>query len=433
MRRIGICLACVLAGLSGVQACPQAEKAAKAPVILEAGVNAENPARIHVLLEDPTPKAADLPGRDGWLVYEKTQTGKTAPARMHKLEVESVDTSELGTSDMLYLNLKEPVSDDVTWMELTMSGESYLLHQQVSFHPKKGGEKPPPLAGAPNKSDSDVYFNGSLAATAGQSPVYNIDAFAGYMEGLQSKKRYFGELGAYGQVRTIQSNAINPNSFEVYGVYQRMVTKTEHWYGPFQAPYVTYRFAGWEFDLGGKELNFVTSPVVTIPFRFSGKQGVMKKGFTAPHMVLHLGTEFVDVEQSALARTGAWHTRGLMGVSFATAYQPADATKYLDSVTLSSAYQVRLVSAPEIFYDPKFATINRATGVAVTPPMLGTQPRHFVDTTLCYHLTKWVGVTFENTYGSLPPAFNKTPVTYNLGLSFTLKEPSAARYSILRP
>ena len=415
-----------MVGLAGVA------RAQDTPVIMDAGVNAENHARIHVLLQEPAPKAGSLPDKSGWLVYEKTQEKKGEPPVLHKLDVESVDTSELSASDLLYLNLKEPVSDKVTWMELTVSGSNYLLHQAVSF-PAKSGEKPAPFAASSSRGDSDVYFNGSLAAASGQSPIYNIDAFAGFMEGMQKGKKYYGELGMYGQVRTIQSDAVNPNSLEVYGVYQRLLTHSAHWYGPFQVPYLSYRFAGWEFDTGGKDVNFVTSPVVTVPFRLSGKQGVLKSGFSAPHVVLHLGAEFVDPEKSALAAKGGWHARGLLGAGFSTAYKPDEGKKFFDSATLNAAYQVRLLSAAEVYYDPKFARVDPSTGNVVVPPLSGSQARHYVDTTLCYNFAKWVGVSFEYTYGSLPPAFNLTPSTYNVGLTFTLKQASSGRYAILRP
>jgi len=100
---------------------------------------------------------------------------------------------------------------------------------------------------------------------------------------------------------------------------------------------------------------------------------------------------------------------------------------------VTSAYQVRILSAPEIFYDPKFGVLNKTTGKTVIPPLLGTQPRHNVDTKVTYSLVKWAAFTFENTYGSLPPVFVKTDQTFSFGLSFTLKQTSYGRYSILRP
>jgi len=431
-------LACAVTGLSTANGqTPAAKsKAAKTPVVSGAIVDSSNRSAIYVTFDYPVPVINDLPGADRWTIYEKTQEGKDGPPHIDKLEVESIDTSDFANSNTILLKLRNPVSRDAKALDMTLITSTYILHLPAATLPATPNDNSASqhLAGSTGKSDSDIYFNGSFAATDGSSPIYDVDAFAGYMEGMQRGKAYYGEVGVYGQVRTKQSLTVDPNSFQVYGVYQRLLSNSSHWRGQFQMPYINYRFAGWEFDLSGKQLNFVTSPIVAIPVRLSKKTlGQIEPGFSVPHMVLTLGPEFVDVEKSALAATGTWHTRGLFAASFASGYKAPEPMKLFEAVQLTSSYQVRLPSAPEIFYDPKFAKLNPATGKTVTPPMLGTQPRHFVDTTICYNFVKWVAFTFENTYGSLPPAFNKTDPTFTLGLSFTLKQTSYGRYSILRP
>ncbi len=405
-----------------------------APVITGEVVDSSNRASIFVAFDYPIPKVDDLPKAEAWEIYQKVVEEGGTP-RIEKLTVDAVDASMLATSSTVLLKLKIPVSKDARSLDITLITATYILHLPAATLPARpADEGGPKLEGSKGKSDSDIYFNGSYAATEGSGSIYDIDAFAGYMEGLQKGKKYYGELGAYGQVRTKQSTTVSPNSFQVYGVYQRLLSNGTQWKSQFQIPYLNFRFAGLEFDLSGKQLNFVTSPVLTLPVRLSGKTlGRVEPGFTVPHMVFTLGPEFVNVGKSALAPTGQWHTRGLFGASFAAGYEAPEPKKLFESLQLSSSYQVRLPSSPEIFYDDKFATTNPLTGKMVTPPRLGTQPRHFVDTTICYNLVKWVGVTFENTYGSLPPAFTKTDATYTVGLSFTLKQTSYGRYSILRP
>jgi hypothetical protein len=227
---------------------------------------------------------------------------------------------------------------------------------------------------------------------------------------------------------------VDPNSFLVYGIYEKNLGG-DKWLGPFQQPfYFNYRFAGAEFNRTGDQINFVTSPMLTVPMRLSGKlQSQLPQGVsTFPSVNLVMGTEFVDVEKSVLAPTGHWHTRGLLGATFAAGVAPKK--PWLYSVQFTSSYQIRLPSAPEIYFDPKFATVNPATGkVGATPPRLGTQPRHSIDSKVTYNIFEWFGFTFEHTYGSLPPSFVKTDQTFALGLTFTLKETSNARYAILRP
>jgi len=101
---------------------------------------------------------------------------------------------------------------------------------------------------------------------------------------------------------------------------------------------------------------------------------------------------------------------------------------------LAVAASNQLHHYPAIPYDDRFAPVDPVTGrKGDTPPMLGTQPRRSLDTQLTYMFVKWAGVSFEHTYGSLPPAFEKTGNTFKVGLTFTLKETSFGRYSILRP
>jgi hypothetical protein len=148
-------------------------------------------------------------------------------------------------------------------------------------------------------------------------------------------------------------------------------------------------------------------------------------------MTATLGVEVVDAKESALPITQPWHTRGLVGATFSAGYVPA--TPRFNSISVTSNWQMRLPSAPEIFYDPKFAPRN-ANGTRGNPPaMLGTQPRHYVDSSVTYNLYSWIGLTFEHSFGSLPPAFNKTNHTFEVGVSLTLKQSGNGRNSILRP
>ena len=176
----------------------------------------------------------------------------------------------------------------------------------------------------------------------------------------------------------------------------------------------------------------MTSPVLTLPFRLSRKlSGPVEPGLTFPHMTLQAGTEFVNVWESALA-VKAWHTRGLLGATFAAGFAPE--TTYFNSFQVTASYQVRIPSSAEIFYDSRFAPVDPKSGKkGATPPLLGTQARHSIDTKLTYSFVKWAGISFEHTYGSLPPAFSFSGDSFAVGLTFTLKQTSYGRYSILKP
>jgi len=414
--------------------------AAKDPTVSAQIVDSSNRTLIHVIFDYPLPKVDDISAPASWVIYIKSQDGKNLP-QIQRLDVDSVDMSTFTQENSITLKLRTTVPPNVKMLDTTLLTSTSIMHlaqvtdsaslATVASKPAGGNN---PLTTSANRGDSDVYFNGSYTATEGGSPIYNVDAFAGYMQALQGKTAYYGKLGAYGQLTTKTSPTIDPNSFLVYLVYQRLISSSSSWHGQFQIPYFNYRFAGSEMDKSGAQINFIDSPVVTFPVRLSGRTlGRIEPGLTVPHMTLTLGTEFVDVEKSVLAPTGTWHTRGLASATFTTGFKAPKPMMLFDSVELTSSYQVRILSAPEIFYDPKFGVLNKATGKTVIPPMLGTQPRHYVDTKLSYCFAKWAAFTFENTYGSLPPVYLKTDQTFALGLSFTLKQTSYGRYSILRP
>ncbi|MGI8741713.1 MAG: hypothetical protein ACR2NN_03915 [Bryobacteraceae bacterium] len=389
---------------------------------------------ILILFDSPYPASTDVNSAGSWVIVSQSPSG------VKKYSVAGVDASALDPRSQVEKTIKLQLSDEVppntTLLDITLVNSRTVLHFAPVTDPNALGGTPKPgsvLSPARNKTDSDIYFNGSYTAVKAGDPVYDIDAFAGYMLAMQNSSRYFGKIGLYGQARTRMNSTADPNSFLAYLVYQRVIGNATRWWGPFQSPYLNFRFGGVEFDRKADEFNFVTSPVVTLPFRLSGKlSGPIEPGGTFPHMTLFFGTEFVNVRKSVLAPVDNWHTRGLLGATFAAGIAPGK--NLLDSIQLTSAYQVRLPSAPEIFFDDKFAPIDPSTGKkGKTPPMLGTQARHSVDTKLTYNVSKWAGLTLEHTYGSLPPVFIKTEHSFTVGLSFTLKQTSYGRYSILKP
>ena len=382
--------------------------------------------RIH--FDDPAPDVAAIQRTDFWLVYSK------ASDKVRKHTVAGVDTSGFSQQNTIVLQLTQAVPPDWDDLDVSLVNERTILHVDsnvVTKRPSGNSNQQGSLEAATKRDDSDIYFSGSYTGVVDGDPVWDIDAFGGYMKAVQTSSHYWGYLGFYGQMKTNSSATADPDSFLTYGVYQRALSKS--WLGPFQAPYLNYRFAGWEFDREGKELNFVTSPVLTIPLRLSGKlKGPVEPGLTLPHMTLQLGTEFVDALKTPLAEAKNWHTRGLVGVTFSAGYAPE--SNGLHSILFTSSYQVRIPSASEIFYDDKFAPVDPTTGKkGDTPQMLGTQARHTVDTTLTYMFLQWAGLSFEHAYGSLPPAFAFTGHSFKVGLTFTLKQTSFGRYSILKP
>jgi hypothetical protein len=433
MRNRAICLALVLVLALPVWAKPKIEriKAKKGSSIIS----------IH--FDNPLPSAAEVANTNFWVVVGESKNG------VHRYTVVSVEPC-LSPADVkspdcnavdgyVRLHLTENVLADNTKIDLTLINNTAIVNVPA-FQLSK--DQSGPLGIGKSKTDSDVYFSGSYTAVVNGDPVWDVDAFAGYMHSLGSGR--FGQFGFYGQARTKKSDNADPNSFLDYLVWSRRIslgTKLSNgirvsrgFLGPFEAPIFNYRVAGTEFDRDGKQLNFINSPVLTLPLRFLiHPENPVSPSVTTPTMTLQLGTEFVKVEKSrVLAPEKNWYTRGLLGATFSAGYAPEKPA--FDSITFSSAYQVRLPTAGEIYFDKRNAPIDPKTGKrGTTPALLGTQARHNVDSKISYNFTKYLGISFEHTYGSLPPIFTRNEHSFALGFTLTLKQTSYGRYSILRP
>lgn len=398
---------------------------------------------ISIHFDNPLPSASEVANNNFWIVVGESKNG------VHRYTVSSVepclsqgDVKPPDCNDVdgyVRLHLTENVLDDNTKIDLTLINNTAIVNVPA-FQLSK--DQSGPLSTSKSKTDSDVYFSGSYTAVVDGDPVWDVDAFAGYMKSLGSGR--FGQFGFYGQARTKKSDNADPNSFLDYLVWSRRIPigtqvlngirVDRGFIGPFEAPIFNYRVAGTEFDRDGKQLNFINSPVVTLPLRFLvHPQNPVSPSVTTPSMTLQLGTEFVKVEKSrVLAPEKNWYTRGLLGATFSAGYAPEKPA--FDSITFSSAYQVRIPTAGEIYFDKRNAPIDPKTGKRGTAPArLGTQARHNVDSKISYNFTKYLGISFEHTYGSLPPIFTRNDHAFALGFTLTLKQTSYGRYSILRP
>jgi hypothetical protein len=399
---------------------------------LNCTVDPNNLAQIIIRADDSVAKPVkltDVDSVDAWTLYSISGTKQKSTHRLTITAAKMVTPSPQNTH--LSLILAEAIPEGASIQGLVATKTSVINISTCASSLPPPSEKQLYKA-ATGKTDSDIYLNGSYTPTVGGSPTYSIDAFAGYMKAIPSETNPWGKLGGYGQVTTKSgSTSPNPNSYLAYAVFQRVLAETGGWKGPFQTPFLNFRLAGGEFDQTGNNLNFVTSPILTFPFRFtSGTLGPISPSVTIPSMTLIAGVEFVNTITAPLPEAD-WITRGLFGATFSAGYAPKKPG--FDSIVFTASSQVRILSSPEVYYNDSYAVTDPKTGKKTTPPRLGTQPRPYVDAKLTYNFEKWVGGTFEYTYGSLPPAFVLKHSTFQLGLSFSLQQASYGRYSILKP
>lgn len=420
--------------------CPLAEAMQK-PSVDDISVDLNDPRVLIIHFAPPVPSPSDIIDKNAWSVVAVTN------ASTKRFTVVGVDVSHLNNDEAKKAGLNVPADVDSTArlqlteelpafdeLDVILVGSQWVLVVPPdTVTPPTSPPNRHPVQGATDKSDSDIYFNGSYTATINGEPTWNLDTFAGYMYPIQKGRAFYGKIGFYGQATTNKEASADPDSFLSYLVFQRVIGRGGWWW-LFQSPYLNMRLLGTEFDRQGKQLNLITSPVVTIPFRLSGKfSGPLEPGLTFPNLTLQVGTEFVKVEKSEIIGPEKnWYTRGLLGATFSSGYAPEKT--YLYSIQLTSAYQVRLPSAGEIYFDDRLAPIDPSTGKkGTTPALLGTQARHNLDTKFTYNVVKWAGITFEYSYGSLPPIFSRTDHTFSVGVTFSLKQTSYGRYSILKP
>jgi hypothetical protein len=402
--------------------------------IQNSGIAASPPPSIVVSFGNPRPAADDVQNAANWSISSQ---GSASNRPLHVAKV--FPSPQFALDGTVYLQVDQPYA---FLCSETVPADGRQLTLQVVYQNAKEyvAKGPVPIICRPafatnavtsstREKDSDIYINGSYTGVQDGDPQWNLDTFAGYMKEFN----FGGAFGAYGQAATNSSATADLDSFLVYSVFTYAHPGRRGFTGPFQLPYLSYRVAGGEFDHKLTQLNFVTSPTIVIPFR-PGPSTLKRRlpdGIEWPHMTATLGVEVVDAKESALPITHPWHTRGLLAATFSGGYVPA--TSRFNSISVTSNWQLRLPSAPEIFYDPKFAPRNPDGTRGNPPAMLGTQARHFVDTSMTYNLYSWIGLTFEHSFGSLPPAFNKTNHTFEIGISLTLKQSGNGRNSILRP
>jgi len=320
------------------------------------------------------------------------------------------------------LQLARPVPDPVRQIDIVYVGPSGTATIAVrgAFELALGRAPGEPVAPA-HIDEADIFFDGKYTRVVDEGAAFDIDAYAGYMRAIApGAERDWGRAGAYGQMRAKNSPNGDPDSLLLYGVYQR-VLGTGQFYGPVQSPILNLRGPGFEIERRGGQQNFVVSPVITVPVRLSrGALGPIQPGFVYPQMTLFAGSEIVKpLSNDAIAGRG-WRWRTLFGATMVTGIAPEQ--PWLQSLTLRAGYQLRLLSAPEIFRE-----VN-SRGFKV-----GGQARHRAEVSFTYFPVKWTGLSFDYEYGGVPPVFVIAGHTFTAGITFTLKQTSYGRLSILAP
>jgi hypothetical protein len=415
--------------------------AADPPKIIGASVE-PNDRRLVIVTFDPAVPPSTVLSALSWTVVLTTKTA-IRDAQVQRVGIVTCSTTVYdilvarcpkGESAVeIAAQMAAPAPTDLTKLEVRYQGSTGA----VSFVADLTVPRSPGAFVGAASDDADVGFTGTWTKTQDEDGLFTIDAFAGYMRARvhanqAGRATYLGRIGFYGQAKTNESKAVAPDSFLVYGVYQREFA-AGGFHGLFQAPVVNVRAPGWEFDRKGEQRNFVVSPVLTVPVRWfvPGKLGVLEPGLTVPHGTLQIGAEVVKPLEAKFGNKD-WRVRGLVGGTFLTGYAPE--SPWINSIQFSASYLVRFLSDPEVFKDPRRAPIDPATGKRGDAVFeLGSCARPHAEAEFTYRPAKWIGVSVKYEFGSEPPVFVVTNHTVTVGLSFALKQTSYGRYAILKP
>jgi hypothetical protein len=315
----------------------------------------------------------------------------------------------LPANGLVRLDLANAVPADFSRIDVTFTNTKGKL---AHFSVEKG--TPPTtkwVSPAKTKDDSNVYISGTFAPADGSSPSYTIDSKGSYI--LHSFENGTYAVSATGDVNTDKKPTADPDSFH-WAIPVQYVSKSN-----FTAQLPTL---GMELDKKGNAINLVSAPSFTRAFGhvFTGpdaKNPETKKVAAAIGLELTGGLEFGSnlkndfaVANKTLGGQG-WFLRG---VPSASVYLIVPKVWRLNKISLTSSYTARIPTTDEVFIE------TRHTAKPV--PELTSNTRNYIQNTLTFMLTDYVGIQIKHQYGSLPPAFSFVQNSGSIGLVFALKE-----------
>jgi hypothetical protein len=265
------------------------------------------------------------------------------------------------------------------------------------------------------KEASDLYLNLSFSPGINSPQQYSIDAALGTLFPiLPSSDSNFGSFGFLAAVKTDKRKKADPDSYRVFGVYERPLTASSLW--PLQGVIFTWLFAGTEFERQAKNTNFISSPLLDFPLRLRGSTIHNQKQIVpilTPEIGLEIGKNFENAVNSGGQGIIA---RGIVGGNLSVIFSPK--LKLFQAIHLTSGYKLRLPATDEVFTLTKLD----AKGQTVDAPSLNTKPRHYIKNELGFTLWDPLSFTITHEYGEIPPAFRLVDHKVSVGLTLAVQQ-----------
>lgn len=259
-------------------------------------------------------------------------------------------------------------------------------------------------------SDSPDYsLSFTVAPAVGSSPLYSIDGSINHaIAGLNPS------LAFIASAKSDSSKKADPDSFTWALKFLDFPRKRAGLGGGSN-------FAGMEFDKTGNVMNEVSQAELLWAYRQVGPKRKNQR-FPFYSWALNLGAglevgdnfknEFTIANQPGHRGTGLI-LRGVPRAKFILVF-PTSNPKH--AVNFTSSYTVRLPARDELFLETRLHTTDPV-------PLLGTNPRHYVENNLTFNVTSFFAFKVQHSYGSLPPAFSFTDNKGSIGIVFQAKQP----------
>jgi hypothetical protein len=319
------------------------------------------------------------------------------------------EVGSIAATGAVTLTLESGVPAGSTRVEVTFNKKNMPF---ISVDPRA---KAPKLitSAAKTKDDATIYLSGTFTAAVGSTPEYGTDSK------VNQPLKYFGRnesslISAAATVQTDSKGSADPDGFS-WGIPIQHVFRKRY--------SAQWSIVGMELDKRGNAVNFVSAPSVSrslerVFFRTDKKyKDDVRVVAAAVGLDLTAGVEIgTNLRDKFVAANKPGETEGAFfrGAPSATAYLIIPQVLRLKKITLTSSYTARIPTTDELFLE----TRNTKTPI----PLLTSQTRNWVQNSLQFNITDYVGIQIKHQYGSIPPAFSFVQNSGSIGLVFSLAQ-----------
>ena len=320
-------------------------------------------------------------------------------------------TLPFSTSPTITLEFEQDVTTNCSMVEVTFLADKSPSQRWTKKKDKNGQGSTKPgffselFSPAKGSDNPDYSISGTVVPAVGSGPLYSLDA------SLQPRilKGSPSSLVFSAKAKTDSSHKADLDSFSWSLDYRHF---------PAFPLGETLSPAGMEFNKTGDVMNFISGgSLVWTHFRSVISEG---KPVVTAGLDLRAGVELGDNFKNTFTIANHPNQRGsgfiFRSVPSARFVLVIPTSNPKHEIQLSSNYTVRLPARDELFLETRLHTKDPV-------PLLGTNPRHYIENNLTFKLTEFFSFKVQHSYGSLPPSFKFTDQRGSVGIVFQANQP----------